>query len=109
MIGPRAGWLDDLTNWIRGLIEKLWEAIEAFFTDLIIAAIEKMLELVALAFESLPVPSFMTQHSIGSLLGNAGPTVGWYVETFKISECLALIAAGAVFKVTRKIVTFGKW
>ena len=87
MIGPRAGWLDDLTNWIRGLIEKLWEAIEAFFTDLIVAALEKMLELVALAFESLPVPSFMTQHSIGSLLGNAGPTVGWYVETFKISEC----------------------
>ncbi len=104
-----AGWLGDLTGWLLGLVKKLWAAIEAFFTDLIVLALEKMLELVALAFESLPVPDFMTQHTIGSLLGNAGPTVGWLVDTFKISECMSLLAAGAVFKITRKIVTFGKW
>jgi len=105
----QAGWLSDLTNWLLGLVQKLWAAIEAFFNDLIITALEKLLELAALAFESLPVPDFMTQYSIGSLLGNAGPTVGWFVETFKIPECMSLLAAGLVFKITRKIVTFGKW
>lgn len=109
MIPMNVGWLTDLTNWIRDLVEKLWNAIEQFGNDLIVLAIEKMLEVVALAFEALPVPEFMTQHSIGSLLSNAGPTVGWLVETFKISECMAILAGGAVFKVTRKIVTFGKW
>lgn len=105
----RAGWLTDLTNWIRELIGKLWSAIEAFFNDLVVIAIEKLLDLIALAFEALPVPQFMTQYSIGALLGQAGPTVGWFVETFKIPECMAILAGGAVFKITRKIVTFGKW
>ncbi|SBV35995.1 conserved hypothetical protein [uncultured Stenotrophomonas sp.] len=105
----QAGWLGVLTNWLLGLVQKFWAAIEAFFNDLIVTALEKLLELAALAFESLPVPDFMTQHSIGSLLGNAGPTVGWFVETFKIPECMSLLAAGLVFKITRKIVTFGKW
>jgi len=109
MIPLSVGWLTDLTNWIRGLIEKLWHAIESFFNDLIVFAIEKGLELIALAFESLPVPQFMTQNSIGSLLGQAGPTVGWFVETFQIQGCMSLLAAGAIFRITRKIVTFGKW
>lgn len=104
-----AGWLGDLTNWLLGLVQKLWAAIEAFFSDLIVMALEKMLELVALAFESLPVPDFMTHYSIGALLGNAGPTVSWLVDVFKIPECMSLLAAGAVFRITRKIVTFGKW
>ena len=105
----RAGWLEDLTNWLRGLVQKLWDAIEAFFTDLIVLAIEKLLDLVATAFESLPVPEFITQHSIGSLLAGAGPTVGWLTQTFKISECMAFFAAAAVFRISRKILTFGKW
>lgn len=104
-----AGWLDDLTNWLRELVEKLWDAIEAFFTDLILLALETGLDLLATAFESLPVPDFMSTYSIGGLLGNAGPTVGWFVSTFKISECMAVIGAGYVFRITRKIVTMGKW
>lgn len=109
MIPMRAGWLEDLTNWFRGLVQKLWEAIEAFFNDLIIFAIEKLLDLVATAFESLPVPEFITQHTIGSLLASAGPTVGWFLQTFKISEGMAFFAAAAVFRISRKILTLGKW
>lgn len=105
----QAGWLTDLTNWFREQLHRLWDAIEAFFADLLILAVEAVLEVVALAFESLPVPEFMTTTSIGDLLGNAGPVVGWFVQTFKISECMSLLAAGAVFRITRKIVTFGKW
>lgn len=105
----RAGWLQDLTNWLRGLVQKLWEAIEQFFTDLIILAIEKLLDLVATAFESLPVPEFIAQNSIGSLLAGAGPTVGWIVQTFKISECMAFFSAAALFRISRKILTLGKW
>ena len=109
MIPMHAGWLTDITNWLRELVEKFWQALEKFGNDVVVIAIAKVLEVVALAFESLPVPEFMSQYNIGTLLGNAGPTVGWFVETFKISECMAILAGGAVFKITRKIVTFGKW
>ena len=109
MIPARVGWLEDLTNWLRGLVQKFWEAIEAFFNDLVIFAIEKLLDLVATAFESLPVPEFIADNTIGGLLAGAGPTVGWFVQTFKISECMAFFAAAAVFRISRKILTLGKW
>lgn len=109
MIVMHVGPLSDLTQWLLGLAQKFWHAIETFFNDLILSAMEKGLELVALTFESLPVPDFIQQHSIGELLGNAGPTVGWFVETFKISDCMGLFAAALTFRITRKIITFGKW
>lgn len=104
-----AGWLDEITNWLREQIQKFWDAIEGFFTDLVLIAIEKLLDLVATAFEQLPAPAFMAENSIGSLLGSAGPTVGWFVDTFRISECMSVIAAGFIFRISRKILTMGKW
>lgn len=108
-VTAQAGWLQDLTDWIRRQVERFWNAIVEFFNDLIILAIKAILELVVMAFERLPVPDFMQQYSIGSLLGNAGSTVGWFVQTFRIGECLAVIALGIAFKITRKILTLGKW
>ncbi|HHA2593156.1 MAG: hypothetical protein ACN6OP_11095 [Pseudomonadales bacterium] len=108
-VTAQAGWLQDLTTWFRKQIERFWDAIVQFFNDLIILAIKAVLELVVMAFERLPVPDFMQQYSIGGLLGNAGSTVGWFVQTFRIGECLAVIALGIAFKITRKILTLGKW
>ena len=109
LIPVYAGWLDDITNFIRKQVERLWDAVVKFFQDLVIYAIEKMLDLVAMAFEQLPVPEFMQDYSIGMLLGNAGSTVGWFVQTFKIGECLAVISLGITFRIMRKILTLGKW
>jgi hypothetical protein len=104
-----AGWMEDITNFIRRQVERVWEALVKFFQDLVIYAIEKMLDLVALAFEQLPVPQFLHDYNLNMLLGNAGSTVGWFVQTFKIGECLAVIALGIIFRITRKILTLGKW
>ncbi|KAF1727762.1 phage coat protein [Pseudoxanthomonas mexicana] len=105
----RAGWLSDLTDWIKEQIQRVWDAFEAFVMDMVIYALEQGLELVALAFEALPVPSFLTNYSVGSLLANAGPEIGWAVQTFKIGECCAMFAAALAFRISRKILTFGKW
>ena len=53
--------------------------------------------------------SLFLETLIGGLLAGAGPTVGWFVQTFKISECMAFFAAAAVFRISRKILTLGKW
>jgi len=104
-----AGWLQDITDFIRRQVERLWDAIVLFFRDLVMYAIEKMLDLIALAFEKLPVPEFLTQYKLGTLFANAGPTIGFFVNIFKIPECMAVIALGIVFFITRKILTLGKW
>ena len=109
MMMMQAGWLTDLTGWLLQLLQKFWAAIETFFGDLIVTLLESVLQLIVLAFESLPVPDFLTQNSIGSLLSNAGPTVGWFVEVFKIPECMGILATGIVFRLLRKLLTVGQW
>lgn len=109
MIPLYAGWLQDITDFIRRQVERLWDALVKFFQDLVVYAIDKMLELIALAFEQLPVPEFMQQYNLNTLLGNAGSTVGWFVQTFRIGECLAVLALGITFRIMRKLLTMGKW
>lgn len=104
-----AGWLDDLTNWFKDQFKALWDAFVAFMGDLIVQAIESVCDFFATAIESIPVPDFITQYSLDSLLGQAGPTIGWLVSTFKIGQCLTIIAAGVTFRLLRKLFTLGQW
>lgn len=105
----QAGWLDDITNWFREQLIAMFQALVAFFTDLIVDAIEAALDLVATAIESLPVPDFVNQYSLNGLLAEAGPTIGWLISTFRIGECLAVISLGYTFRRMRKLFTLGVW
>lgn len=105
----QAGWLDDITNWLREQILKVWDAFVRFLGDLLVDAAEACLEVAALAVESLPVPEFLSQYSLNALLGQAGPTIGWLVTTFRIGECLAIIGLGYSFRRLRKLFTLGLW
>lgn len=105
----KAGWLNDLTNWLRELARKIWDATVQFFTDMIVFLVEGVLELFAVAIEALPVPGFLTGGGIGAALASAGPTVMWALNTFKISEGMVLIAAGYGFRLLRKFLTLFQW
>ncbi|MGS1344785.1 phage coat protein [Stenotrophomonas geniculata] len=105
----QAGWLNDLTEYIRRQVERLWNAIVEFFRDLVLYAIEQLPDLAAHALEKLPVPEFMTEYKLGTLFANAGPTIAWFVNIFKIPECMTVVSLGIVFFITRKILTLGKW
>lgn len=102
-------WLRDLTDWLRDQILAIWAAVVAFFERLVITLLEAVLELGALAIEAVPVPAFLGDYSIGQALGNAGPEVAWVVSTFRIGEGMAIISAAIVFRITRKLITFGRW
>lgn len=105
----QAGWLDDITEWLADLARKFWKAIEEFFGDLLVTAIEAVLEVVTLAIDAIPVPDFISSNTICALLGNAGPEVAWAMSTFKIGEGLTLIGAGYAFRLLRKFVTLFQW
>lgn len=102
-------WLTDLTNWLRDQLQSLWDAFVAFLGDLVVTAIEAVCDLFATAVEAIPVPDFMTQYSLDSLLGQAGSTIAWIVSTFRVGEGLAIIGAGFAFRLIRKLFTLGQW
>lgn len=102
-------WLNDLTTWLKEQFMALWNAFTELLQDMLLNALEMVLDVFAKAVEAISVPDFMTTYNLGTLLGEAGPTVVWIANTFRLGEGLALIAAGYAFRLLRKLLTLGQW
>lgn len=107
----RAGWLTDLTNWIGEQLGAFFGALVSLLKDLIIFLVEAVLTVVELAIGALSalVPDELAGVSICGMLASAGPTVQWAVSTFNVPEGMALISAGFVFRMVRKLSTAFQW
>lgn len=101
--------LKKLTDWLREAIQAIWDAFTAFMGDLFLAWVEHSLGIIVWVLNRLPVPDFLSGQSIGSVLGNAGPTVAWMVGTFRIGESLSVIGAAMAFFIVRRLLTLGIW
>lgn len=109
LLVPRVGWLTDLTNWLRDLVKTMFaEAIE-FAKDFIELAFAMFVDGVLTVINAIPVPEFLDGISICSILGDAGPSVAWAVGAMRVPEGMAVIAAGFLFYLVRKVVTLFQW
>lgn len=104
-----AGPVADLTNWLREAINDVWSAFVTFTKDMLVFAVESVLDLVATMVEALPSPDFLQTTSICGVLANAGPWATWAIGTFKIAEGFALIAGSVVFRLLRVFLTAFQW
>lgn len=102
-------WLTNLTNWIATLIRNLWGDVTQYVGDQFVVLVQTILDLVATAIEAIPVPDFIANYSLGTLLGGIGPDALWAMSTFRIGEGLGLIASGYAFRLLRKLITLGQW
>lgn len=58
---------------------------------------------------TLDLPASLQASSLQSLLGAAGPIVGFIAVNLKLPECLAVLGVGLGFRILRKLLTFGRW
>lgn len=105
----QAGWLTDITNWFRDQFKAIWDSFVKFMKDLFIFWLEHTVDMIQTVFDMLPAISFTDGQSIGSILGQAGPTVAWFVDLFQIGPSLAVIASAMVFYIVRRLLTLGIW
>lgn len=103
------GWLSRLTGWIAYAINAVFDAFATFLRDLVINIFSNLLQLVLLIVQAIPVPSFLTNYSMNSILGGTGPIVGFFMSQLNIGPSLGLIAAGYVFRLIRKFLTLFQW
>ncbi|MGS1079140.1 phage coat protein [Pseudoxanthomonas beigongshangi] len=101
--------LQKLTNWLREQLLALWEAFSKFMSDLFLTWLEHQLNMIVWMFSHIPTPEVLTQQSLGSLLGNAGPSVSWAIGVFQLGPSAAVISAAMVFFIVRRILTLGIW
>jgi len=103
------GWLGDLAQWFKDAFLWLWhgflDLVTALFTYIFHALGEGLIYILGL----IPVPDFITQNSIGAMLGAAGPTIGWLGNAMKLHDAMLMIAAGYAFRLLRKLLTLGQW
>lgn len=104
----QAGWLDDLTNWLRetleGLLAALLEALQSFA----LFVVEMVMQVFATIVEAIPVPDFLA-NGLGGMFSFLPPEILYFVDLFNIPEGLALVGAGVAFRLLRKLLTLGQW
>ncbi len=101
--------LESLTNWLREQFSWLWHHFVSFMQWLCLYCLKELLSAVTWVINHIPLPSFVTDHSLNSLLGQSGSTILWYVDLFQIPASLAVIGAGTLFFFLRRILTIGIW
>lgn len=101
--------LEKLTNWLKEALLALWNAFTEFMGDLFWLWVKNALSMWLWVFQHIPAPPFLDGESLGSIMGRAGPVVGWIIATFKIGESMTVIAAACVFYIVRRVLTLGIW
>lgn len=103
------GWLSRITGWFAYAINQVFGAVVQVLKDLVTYLLAAILGLVQQAIAMLPVPSWLANNSLGTLLGQTGPVVGFFMSNLQIPAALALIGAGYAFRLLRKFLTLFQW
>lgn len=100
--------IDNVLTWIAQSIAAVFSAITGWLKDFVVWVLDALLSGVASLLESIPVPSFL-QNGLGGLFSALPqPLIYLLVETGMVAG-LAVIGAGVLFNLTRKLLTLGQW
>lgn len=103
------GWLIKLTDWLREQMIAMFQAYLNLLQALFMIWLKQMCGVWLTLLDLLPVPDFLANYSMCTLLSQAGPTVGWVLNSFRIAEGLGLIGAAFAFRLSRKFLTLFQW
>lgn len=109
MIYLYVGPIDTITNWFKEQFTALWNAFKDFLGDMVTTVVQGVMHLFLAALNAIGVPDFLTTYNLGTLLGQAGPTIIWLAGVMRLGECLLVISAGVAFRLLRKLLTLGQW
>jgi hypothetical protein len=94
----------------------MWEKIKSFASDVLTAIgykleefaawlIGMIFDLIALIFESFPIPQFLNYQ----LADFVSPDISYFLAVTGIHDCIAIIGSSVLFRITRKLLTLGRW
>lgn len=102
-------WLTDLKNWFLDVIKWLWDAWTGFYHDMSVDIIKRVFEAVGEIAKVIPVPQWMSDYSVGRLIGQLDPGLGYFVDRIGLGAGLTLLGLGYAFRVSRKVLTAFQW
>lgn len=100
--------MTDFANWLLGLIRSILTAIWDLVLDAAINIFDLVLTALATIIAAIPVPGFASA-GLGPLLASIPADVWFFAGHFRLTECFAVLGAGATFRLTRKMITLFQW
>lgn len=103
------GWLSRLTGWFAYAVNATFSAIAKLLHDLVVFLLGAVMAVVSMAIRALPVPDWLGNYNMGSMLGAAGPVAGFFMSHLNVAAALGLIGAAYGFRLLRKFLTLFQW
>lgn len=100
--------IDNVLTWIAQSIGAVFAAITGWLKDFVIWVLDVLLSGVATLLEAIPVPSFL-QSGLGGLFSALPQSLIYLLVESGMVAGLAVIGAGVLFNLTRKLLTLGQW
>ena len=100
--------LIQLADWLLGLVRDLLKTILDLAYDIFVNLLDGLLSAVLALISALPVPDFLTT-GLGSLFSALPSDVWYFIQYFRLAECLAALGAAVAFRLARKAATLFQW
>lgn len=91
---------------IKKFVVQLFDDLTAWAYDVLVGAIELILDVVAGVIEAIEVPEFIATTSIAGYLPES---ILYFLVMSKFGEALTLVGLGYGFRILRRFLTFGIW
>lgn len=91
---------------IKNFFAQLWSDISEFFLDLFATILGLVLDLIVFILGLIPIPSFMEGFTPSDYIPDS---IGYFLDMSNFPEAMAIIGAGILFRLTRKLLTLGAW
>lgn len=101
--------LAKFTQWLLSLVIAIFQALLDLISDGFVAVVQLVFQGLAAVISALPAPSFLTQYSLNTLVGQLPNDVLFFASQLGIGTCFLVLGAGFGFRMLRKIVTLGQW
>lgn len=100
--------LKEFTDWLLGLVKKIFGALWDFVVDAAIAIFSGIVDAFASAVAAIPVPDWLA-NGLQSIYGQLDGALLYYLSQAGFPQALAILGAGYGFRMLRKIVTLFQW
>lgn len=100
--------IDNALTWFADVFRAIFVAITTWLQDFAIWMLDTLLTGVAALLEAIPVPSFMS-NGLSGLFTALPPPLLYLLDQSGIAAGVAIIGAGVLFNLTRKLLTLGQW
>ena len=100
--------LKEFTEWLLGLVSKIFTALWDFVSDAAIAVFDGIVSGFVAVVSAIPVPDWISG-GLASVWGGLDSSVMFFASQAGVPQALMIVGTGYTFRFLRKALTLFQW